>query len=416
MTILRTPILLTTLLAAFAGGCQRGPVANETAGEPTPHGQAPTAADDPGVVHLTAASAARHGIATEAVAPRTLRRHLTVPARLAFAEDRIVHIGAALRGRIADAPAALGATVARGDVLLAVDSPELGEAQIAFLQARSRIELLQPKVALADEAWQRGRSLLEDSHGIAQGEVRRREAELALARAEVRAAELAADAAANRLLLLGMRPDQVQELARRGEIQPRLVVTAPQAGLVTMRHCTRGELIAPEDTLMTIVDTGALWVLAQVPETRLADVRVGAVTVVRAAGAEFTGKVALIAPTVDEATRTATVRIELPGDARLRAGMFAEARIELADGPQATPTLAIAEAAVQTIDRRTVVFVPVAGEANAFAMRPVEVGPPSEGYVPIRAGLAAGERVVTTGSFVLKAQATQAGGDEGEDK
>ena len=74
--------------------------------------------------------------------------------------------------------------------------------------------------------------------------------------------------------------------------------------------------------------------------------------------------------------------------------------------------IAIPFAAVQTVDRHAVVFVPIAGDAGAFAMRPVEVSAPVDGYVAVTSGLRSGEIVVTEGSFLLKAQATQSGAEQ----
>ena len=68
-------------------------------------------------------------------------------------------------------------------------------------------------------------------------------------------------------------------------------------------------------------------------------------------------------------------------------------------GPPAVP-----ESAIQTVEGRPSVFVPVAGEENTFAARPVVAGPAVGGMVPIFEGLEAGEQIVVAGSFILKAE------------
>ena len=85
-------------------------------------------------------------------------------------------------------------------------------------------------------------------------------------------------------------------------------------------------------------------------------------------------------------------------------GMFAKAEIAIAATNEApAPVLAIPDEAVQTIEGATCVFVPVAGEANTFAMRRIVAGKRVGGFVPVESGLANGEPFVATGSFILKA-------------
>jgi len=405
-----TLFLLCSLAAAGCGG--GGVLADEVSAQAVePGGEA-----EP--LRLTAASAARHGVELAPVATRALRRLLRAPAHVAFDEARTAHIGCALRGRVAEVPVSLGTNVDAGDPLLVVDSPELGEAQVEWLQRRSALQSAAPRVDYAERAWRRAKALFDESHGIAEAEVLRREAEHAAAAAALREAEVALLAARQRLLLLGMAADDVDALAAGGDVVPRLTIRAPFAGTVIARDVTLGELVSPDrDMLLAISDTSRLWVLADVPESQIGAVRPGAVVHVHRGRhgdeAAATGAVDRIAPTVDRATRTAEVRVVVEGGSSLKAGMFVEACVEVpAEGGR--EVVAVPVEAVQTVDRREVVFVPVAGEPHAFRMRPVELGELVDGYRPVRAGLAAGEQVVTTGSFVLKALALGST-DEGQD-
>ncbi|MEZ6038389.1 MAG: efflux RND transporter periplasmic adaptor subunit [Planctomycetota bacterium] len=395
----------------FAAACGGGTGA-------APQSESSPVQEGPAIVRLTAASAARHGIADEAAALHVLRRHLVAPARVAFDADRTAHVGCALRGRVASVNGSLGAAVAAGDPLFSVDSPELGEAQLELLQRSAALEAAAPKVAFAEQSYLAAKAVFDESQGIAEAEVLRREAEFKAAAAAVRQAEVAVAAARDRLQLLGMQLDEVEAMLRSGAVSPRLVVRAPFAGTIVARDVTLGELVAPDRAmLMTIADTSVLWVLAAVPESRLGDAVAGADAQVLfdASPLPVAGTVELVPPTVDATTRCAEVRIvvETP-PAQLRAGMFVSARIAvpLSEADRGG-VLAVPEQAVQSVDGHAVVFVPVAGEAHAWRMRQIEVGRAVEGYVPVRAGLRAGERVVTTGSFVLEAQATMGGaGDE----
>ncbi len=405
--MLRVPFLLP-ILGLVLSACGEQPAADpSTPSTTTPPG--------PGPVRLTAASAARHGIDTAPATMRPLRRQLVAPARVTFASDGIAHVGTPLRGRVTSVLVNLGSEVPAGAPLLELDSQELGEAQLDLVQALGRLPLLMPRVEFSRDEWQRAKALFAESQGIAESEVRRREAEHTLAAAAVREAELTIAAARQRLALYGMAAAAIDELVHTGTLQPRTTLRAPLAGTVIAHDVALGALVGPDhEALLTIADTNRLWVLAQVPESRLDECAPGSDAEVRFGDGNrqsCRGTVAAIAPSVDPSTRTAAVRIHVraPG---LRAGMFAEARIT------ATTTtddvLVVPATAVQNLDGQSVVFVPIAGESNTFVPRPVEVGEPVDGFVPLRAGLSPGEAVVTTCSFVLKAQALQSLGDDGQ--
>ena len=163
-----------------------------------------------------------------------------------------------------------------------------------------------------------------------------------------------------------------------------------------------------EDALLVIVDPRVLWVIADVPEARLQELAVGATTSVSIAAAgekPIDGTVANIAFTVSESTRTADVRIEVENkDGRLKPGMFATAAITSSRTEAGETAVVVPEAAIQRVEGRTAVFVPVAGEPNTYAAQPVRIGAIAGGFVPVLEGLKEGDEVVVSGSFVLKAE------------
>ncbi len=175
-------------------------------------------------------------------------------------------------------------------------------------------------------------------------------------------------------------------------------------------------------SLMVIADTRSLWVLADVPEARLAGIERGTkawVTIGSSSDAskpatKIEGTVAFVSPIVDPLTRTAQVRIEVPASIErglmLRPGMFAVAEIEQQPGgTKPVPVLAIRDEAIQTVEGGPAVFVPVGGETNTFAKRAVTIGKPVGGLVPVLSGLSEGEQFVVAGTFILKAELGKAG-------
>lgn len=372
-------------------------------------------------VRLTAEALERYGVTTEPAQLWMLKPTVPTPARVAFNAEAMAHVGSPLRGRAVEIKVRLGDFVEAGQELVIVESPELGEAQAEYLQKRTAVLTAEPAAELSRIAWERAKGLHEESQGISLAEVQRREAEHRAAIAGVSAAEAAARASESRLRLLGMTQEQIATLASGGQIAPRHAIRAAIEGQVVEREVTLGELVGPDrEALMVLADTRMLWVLADVPESQLAGIAVGARAWITfgsatgqvdgAAAPVFEGEVAFVAPLVDPATRTARVRIEVPASLSnglvLRPGMFAQAEIvsSMPGAEDPAPVVAVPDGAIQTVEGGPAIFVPVPGEPDTFAKRAVTVGEPIGGLIPVYAGLVEGESFVVTGTFILKAE------------
>jgi membrane fusion protein, heavy metal efflux system len=374
--------------------------------------------DDEGGEHadeitLTGDAVARYGITTKPAQLWVLRPTLTAPARVGFNTEAMAHVGSPLRGRIAEVSVRVGDAVKVGQDLAVIESPELGEAQAEYIQRLVAVQTANPAVELSRVAWERALGLYEKSQGISLMEVQRREAEHKVAIATLKAAESSRTGSANRLRMLGMDQAAIEELASTGEVIPRYAIRAAIDGVVVQREVTLGELVGPDrGYLMILADVTKLWVLADVPEARLLRIHQGAKAWIdvgsssEAGSRRFDGSVAFISPFVDPTTRTAEVRIEVPvAELGLRPGMFARAEIVEMDpgNPSPAPVVAVPEGAIQTVEGRPSVFVPVEGEPNTFAKRTVTIGPAVGGLVPVFSGLVEGELFVSAGTFILKA-------------
>jgi len=365
-------------------------------------------------VKLTPEAVERHHVRVEPVRRRALRPTFTAPARLALNAEAVANVGAAVKGRVAELNAKVGDAVKKGDVLLVVESPELGEAQLDFIQKRAAVGAAELLFEAARTSLERARKLYEGSQGITLAELQKRETESKTAEVNIRTARTTATAAGHRLRLLGMGQAGVDQLAQTEQIDPRFAVRSPIGGTVTEREVTLGELVAPEDDrLLVVADMSKLWVLADVPEVRLKGLKPRAearVTLAAMPHEKIPGNVSLVSHAVDPATRTATVRIEVDNpDGELRPGMFGSVEITAGGDNAGAEVLAIPDEAVQTVDGGPAVFVPVEAEENTFAKRAVTVGNRVGGWVPVLSGLKEGDPVVVSGTFVLKADLGKAG-------
>ncbi|MBI1827282.1 MAG: efflux RND transporter periplasmic adaptor subunit [Planctomycetes bacterium] len=362
-------------------------------------------------VKLTSDAIARYGVKIESASLRKLQPTITAPARITFNAEGMAHVGSPLPGRIVELSVRLGDAVKKGDVVLVVESPQLGETQSDFLQKQIAAKTAVAAVDLAKNSLDRATRLYDENRGIALDDVQKREVEYKSAQAALLTSQAAATAAENKLHLLGMNQISVNELRTTSEVHPRFSIVAPVAGEVLEREVTLGELVQPErEALLVLADTHTLWVLADVPEARVKEVAIGAKALIQAGSVDphkHEGNVSYIAPMIDPRTRTASVRIAVVcEDHTLRPGMFVQAEITSNDptNPDPPAVIAIPDEAIQTIDGVTVLFVPVPHEDNTFTKRTVVAGKPVAGQIPIYSGLVAGEAFVASGSFILKAE------------
>ncbi|KQT84951.1 cation transporter [Methylobacterium sp. Leaf465] len=211
------------------------------------------------------------------------------------------------------------------------------------------------------------------------------------------------EGARRRLENLGIPPEVIDEIERSRKVPATITWSAPRDGVVVERNVSDGMRAKSGDTLFKLVDHSRVWVLADVTERDLAGVAEGQTATVHARtfpDRVFTGAVTRIYPHLAMGTRTARLRIELPNpNGDLRPGMFADVEIETGSG---RPVVAVPDDAVIDTGTKQVVLLDK-GEGR-FEPRPVRLGTHGDGYVEIRDGIAAGDRVVTSANFLIDAE------------
>jgi Cu(I)/Ag(I) efflux system membrane fusion protein len=209
--------------------------------------------------------------------------------------------------------------------------------------------------------------------------------------------------AKQRLLNLAAPPSLLDEIERTREVPLTFTWTAPREGIVLERNVVPGMRVTPGEVLFRIADHTVVWAMVDVAERDLGAVATGQSVTVRARSypdKTFTGKVGLVHPHINPATRTVGVRIELPNrDYLLLPDMYVQAEIETGS---TAPVLAVPEdAVIDSGDRRLVIVDK--GEGR-FEPRPVQIGRRGAGYVEIRDGIAEGDVVVTSANFLIDAE------------
>jgi len=327
------------------------------------------------------------------IEPRSLGGSLVLTGEVAWAEDRVAHVGPRTAGALRAAPVDLGAEVAAGDLLAELDSREVAEAQAEYLLRKAELNL-------ALRTLTRERSLSEQ--GITAGQDRYQ------AQVARDTAQLAVDSARERLLLLGQSAEALAALDENPATTPRgrLEVRAPLAGMVVDRHASLGELVEEGQTIFIVADPTVVWVWADLREpdqaVLLAAVERGGATVeVTTAsfpGETFEGRVDYTGGAVDPESRTLPVRATVANpQRRLRAGMFVEVRLVAPPGP---PVPAVPQDALLSDEGREFLFVRL--DDRYFIRRPVTAGRSDENWVELLGGPPVGTEVATVGAFILK--------------
>ncbi|MBM4118902.1 efflux RND transporter periplasmic adaptor subunit, partial [bacterium] len=344
--------------------------------EESPAGEATAAAAEPEPAGLTEVDIdlARQqliGLTTAAVDSGPIGGAWRTVGRVAVDERRVRAVNLKVGGFVERVFVDFtGQSVAKGDPLFALYSPELLAAQEEFL------------VAL------RGRQGLAAAGADT---------------AALRSAERLLAAARRRLELWDVPAAAIDRLAATGRAERALTFVSPVAGVVTRKAIVEGATLAAGSEPYAITDLSAVWVLADAYASELGRVRPGlAATFTSAAlpGREFAGRVSFVEPLLDAATRTLKLRLELPNPGgALRPELFGE--VALAAAPRRVlrlPTDALLDAG----GGEWVVFV-ARGEGR-FAPRRVRVGERDADHAELLGGLAAGELVVTAANYLVDSE------------
>ncbi len=309
------------------------------------------------------------GVRTEAARVQKLERTVSAAGRVEPDERRIFTISPKFEGYVERLHVNVtGQTVAKGQVLFEVYSPELISAQREYQIA---LQGLQSTQGSADQVQSGMRRL--------------------------------ADSSLQRLRNWDISEEQISGLTSSGEVRRTLAFRSPVQGLVTEKKAVQGMRFMPGEALYQVTDLGAVWVVADVFEQDIGLVKTGAkVKVAINAYPEkaFSGIVTYVYPTLNPETRTIPVRIELSNPGMLlKPAMFAQ--IELSVGTR-TQTVTVPNSAVIDSGTRQLVLVQV-GEGR-FEPREVRLGRRASNEVEVLEGVRSGESVVVSANFLIDAE------------
>jgi RND family efflux transporter MFP subunit len=325
----------------------------------------------PGSIKISPQKQQIIGVQYGEVLYKPLSRTIRTVGRIAFDETKVSHIHTKVTGYIEHVFVDyVGKSVRKGDPLFTIYSPELVSTQEEYLLALRASRLLGNNPFQEISAG--SRSLLE--------------------------------AARKRLELWDITDDEIETLEREGKTQRTLSIYSPVSGIVTDRAAYHhGRFVNPEMDLYTIVDLSTIWIIGEVYEYELPFVKLGQTVEIEFpysnAQTALRGKIAFVYPSLDPKTRTGQIRVEFPNpNLDLKPDMFVNVIVKVDLGRQ----LVIPLEAVLDSGAEQIVFV--AREGGYFEPRKVRLGAKVYDQYIVLNGLKAGERIVTSGNFLIDSE------------
>ena len=332
--------------------------------------RARTAADSSGSpVMLTPESANRIGVTYAVVERGSLASEVKTVGLVTYDETRVKTIAPKVDGYVEQLFVAFtGQPVEVNDSLLRIYSPMLVTAQEELLLAR--------------------KLTVDVANGSPEA---------------VRNSESLLSSARRRLKYWDVPDEDIARVERTGEVQKTLTLRSPLRGVVVQKNVSSGQRIMAGDAVYQVADLREVWLEGEVFERDLAAIRLGEMVTAEFAalpGKPRQGRIVYVSPTISAETRTTKIRVALSNaDLVLKPGMYASLQIR---GDARRDVLSVPRSAVLATGTRVLVFVK--GADGTLTPREVELGGNTDDRVEIRRGLAAGETVVSSATFLIDAE------------
>lgn len=329
-----------------------------------------TGDDDTDVVSIefSPRSLALMQLQTDPVHRADAGREIRLSGQLEFDESQLQTISAWTGGRIERLYINYtGAQVEKGEPLAQIYSPELLVAQQELLQASSMA---------AGEA----PAFLQQSN------------------------DTTLRAARERLRLLGLTQQQIDEVEERGTASDRVTIEAPASGMVVSREVSQGDYVNTGDTLLALADAQRMWAVLEVYEADISELSLGShveVTLDSRPGSRLHGEVVSLSPRIDSERRTRQMRVAIHNaEGDLVAGSFTRGTLTVTHEDR----LLIPASAPLLTGKRAVAYVNTEAGSGHFEARTIELGSRLGDYYEVLEGLEEGELVVSRGAFRIDSE------------
>ncbi len=341
------------------------------------------------------------------VTEANFRAERTADGKIALDDDLSTPVYPPYSGRVTRVFVKAGDHVERGAPLFEMESTDLVQAQNDFISASAALGKARSQVSLLGVVARRQQALLA-VQGAAQKDVEQAQADLTGAQNDQHSAEIALAAVRDRLRILGVTDQAMQQLNTTRRTDPQLMETSPIAGTVTLRKLGQGQYLSSgaTDPVITIGDLAKVWLVANVRESDAALVAIGdAVDVHVTAYPDrvFKATISYVAASVDPSTHRLPIRAEVENpEGLLKPEMFADFTIAVSPPHKG---LAIPQEAV--VYEGDAARVWVERPDSSIVSHPIKIGITNGAAVEALSGIAVGDKVVTSGSLFVDHAASE---------
>lgn len=340
----------------------------------------------------------------EPVVARVFRPEHVTEGKIAINEDRSTPIFSPYAGRVTKLMAKPGDTVERGQPLFFIEAADMVQAQNDFLAAVAAIAKARSRLAHTEILERQNRTLHESRAGPLR-DWQQAQADLVQARSDLRSAEIALEAARNRLGILGKTDQEITVFQDKGKINSETPIFAPISGTVVQRKVGPGQYVSYTSTgsldpVFTIGDLSTVWLVAYIRESEAPKVRIGQqldFTVLAYPDQVFKANVAHVAAALDSNSRRLMVRATVENaNGQFKPEMFASVVVFTDEGDAAT-----------AVSRDAVIFqadsahVWVVRDEKTIELRQIKTGVASGKMLQVLQGLQPGEKVVAKGALFV---------------
>ncbi|MCK9426612.1 MAG: efflux RND transporter periplasmic adaptor subunit [Ignavibacteriaceae bacterium] len=341
------------------------------------------------VVKLTAESMKQIKLETVTVTFQPFTGYLTIPAKVITNQDNEAQIGSLVQGRVHKVFVRVGDYVKSGQILMTVEGLDIGQIKAGFMIAKAALDYTKANS-------ERQKKLFDEKIG-SQKTLLESQAEYEKALAEYKAED-------KKIHSVGLSDEDVTDgKASEEHTSGTLPIKSSINGVVVERNVVIGQVVDATTNAFKVINTTTVWVDGQIYEkdiTKISQKTNALFTSATYQNEKFNGRIIYIGQTVDEQSRTITIRGEFNNaNNKLKPQMFGELKIPV--GSNAKAIMIPAEAVVKEAEQE---YVFVQTSDLSFTQRIVITGSNLDNRIEIKEGLKEGEKVVSKGVFYLKSE------------
>lgn len=312
-----------------------------------------------------------------------------LPAKVVIDQDNEALLGSLIAGRVYQVFVKAGDYVQKGKVVMLVEGLQVGELKSGYVKAKAAL-------TYAKANYERQNKLLEENIGSIRA-VQEYRAEYEKALADYEAED-------KKIHSVGLHEHDISDSLQSGShISGTLPIKSPISGIAVERNVVLGQYVDNTTNAFRIINTSTVWIDGQVNEQDLEKIKLNSEASFTSSaypGKEYTGKVIYIGGTIDENTRTVTVRCSFVNKSGLlKPQMFGELTLKIDSQNEA---IMVPEESIIRDEGEEYVFI--SNNPNTFERRKVVTGYRGGGLVEIKEGLIPKEKIVTKGAFFLKSE------------